>query len=71
MEPSLEDCQIKWQGDNQPEKLSEVFRNQSIITSKILSKNDFESKAGFTFYSNMDPVTKQSILKEFTSADFV
>ena len=67
-EPSLKECQITW-GEG-VERLEEVFRNQSIVSTKIMPQIDFDSMC-FAFYSEQDPFTKQPINKEFTSADFV
>ena len=67
-EPSLKECQITW-GEG-VERLEEVFRNQSIVSAKIMPQAEFESMC-FAFYSVQDPFTKQPINKEFTTADFV
>ena len=69
-EPSLKDCKITWLPEVQKnEPLNEVFRNQSIISTRIIPKDSLENLR-FTFSSAEDPLTKQPINMEFTGLDF-
>ena len=53
-EPSLKECQLIF-GDKK-EELKEVFRNQSIHRSALMTKEEF-AKMKFEFSSQHDPVT--------------
>jgi hypothetical protein len=71
-EPSLKACSITWLFEDhkeEPEPLNEVFRNQSIISTRIISKDSLE-KLKFGFSSAEDPLTKEPINMEFTGLDF-
>ena len=46
-----------------------MFRNQSIISTRIISKDSLE-KLKFGFSSAEDPLTKEPINMEFTALDF-
>jgi len=67
-EPSLKDCSITWLLES-PEELNEVFRNQSIISTRIIPKAQFDNLT-FSFASKEDPLTKEPINMQFTGLDF-
>ena len=61
---------ITWHPEVQKnEPLNEVFRNQSIISTRIIPKDSLENLR-FTFSSAEDPLTKQQINMEFNGLDF-
>ena len=66
-EPSLKGCKLVF-GDQQ-EELNEVFRNQTLYRSALMSKEEFE-KMAFEFSSELDPVTQAPISFKFDSSDF-
>ena len=66
-EPSLKGCTMLWNG--QVEKLDEVFRNQSVMRTARISKQEFETFM-FKFASKEDPITKQPINLECTANEF-
>lgn len=66
-EPSLKGCKLIF-GDKQ-EELNEVFRNQTIYRSALMSKEEF-ANFKFEFTSMLDPVTKEPIEFSFESSDF-
>ena len=66
-EPSLKGCKLVF-GDKQ-EELNEVFRNQTLYRSALMSKEEF-SKIKFEFSSQLDPVTKEPIDLKFGVGDF-
>ena len=68
MEPSLKNCSATW-GSKKPHKLSEVFRNQSVLLTKIMPMAEFEQLV-FKFRSEEDPLTKAPIDLTFSSFDF-
>ena len=49
--------------------MNEVFRNETLYRSRIMSKEEFE-KMTFSFTSEEDPVTKQAINFTFASEEF-
>ena len=51
------------------ENLNEVFRNQKIFRSAIMSKAEF-NEFKFNFESELDPVTNAPICLEFDSSSF-
>jgi hypothetical protein len=55
-EPSLKDCSFTWLKES-PVVLNEVFRNQSILSTKIIPKVLLDSLT-FSFASSEDPLTK-------------
>ena len=61
-EPSLKGCAIKF--GSKFESLNEVFRNQKIFRSAIISKAEFDDFK-FNFESELDPVTNAPISLEF------
>ena len=66
-EPSLKGCKLVFGG--QEEQLNEVFRNETLYRSRIMSKEEF-AKMTFEFSSEEDPVTKQAINFKFSSDEF-
>ena len=72
MEPSLPDCSVNWSVDQKPisKPLNEVFRDQSILQTQIMSKAAFESMT-FGFKSSLNPLTQEPIDLTFQAQDFV
>lgn len=70
-EPSLKQCEV-WLGfQNSPRQpLDEVFRNQTVSKTTIMSKADFQN-IQFGFTSVEDPLTKLPVKLEFSAKDFV
>lgn len=68
MEPSLKNCSTQW-NDDSAQPLCEVFRNQAILSSKIVAKNDL-GQLQFKFSSEMDPITMEPIQLAFSLNDF-
>ena len=66
-EPSLKGCKLIF-GEKQ-EELNEVFRNQTIFRSAMMSTNQFQQMK-FEFSSQLDPVTKEPIDLQFDKNDF-
>lgn len=66
-EPSLKRCTIRF--GSKTENLNEVFRNQKIFRSTIISKAEFNDFK-FNFESELDPVTNASISLDFDSSSF-
>lgn len=66
-EPSLKGCTITMQ--DKEEKLDEVFRNQTVFKTAIMSKSEFNDFS-FKFHCDEDPTTMQSIDLEFSSDKF-
>ena len=66
-EPSLKGCKLTF-GDKQ-EELNEVFRNQTLFRSALMSTKQFQQMK-FEFSSQLDPVTKEPIDLQFDKNDF-
>lgn len=66
-EPSLRGCVMKF--GSKTENLNEVFRNQKIFRSSIMSKAEFNDFK-FNFESKLDPVTNEPISLVFDSSSF-
>ena len=66
-EPSLEGCKLVFGSDT--EDLGEVFRNQLLTRSKIISRAEFEALQ-LKFTSLKDPSTGKPIEQQFSSAHF-
>ena len=61
MEPSMPNCLVEWSSENQnpavQKTLDEVFRDQSILQTHIMSKAAFETMR-FSFKSSLNPLTQ-------------
>ena len=66
-EPSLKGCKLIF-GDSK-EELNEVFRNQTLYRSALMTKAEFE-KMRFEFSSQLDPVTNEPLSLMFDSSEF-
>ena len=58
---------MSWNGVD--EQMDEIFRNQTVSRTAILTKDQFKGFK-FRFSSEEDPLTKQPIAIECTSAEF-
>ena len=63
-EPSLKQCTVQW-GNYQPENLGEVFRNQMIYRTALVSPEEFQNFK-FVFKSVEDPITGKPINLNYT-----
>jgi len=76
MQPSLKNCTFTWTDSTQdektqvtPEQLNEVFRNQSVILTRMLTQAQADHLK-VKFHSDYDPVTKMPIDLEFSAQEF-
>lgn len=67
IEPSLADCKLVF-GDK-TENIGELFRNQLVTRTKIISRQKFE-ELKLTFTCSKDPITLQPINMSFESSHF-
>ena len=68
MQPSLKNCSFSWNNETK-ETLNEVFRNQSVVLTRLFNKKEAE-KLKVKFYSEFDPMTKKEINLEFGVQEF-